>query len=132
MYDDGPQGASRWLDRTGAWADKLNSMPKYVVSSTVEHPRWGAGVVLNGDVVAQVAEVKRDVAGEIVVYASYQLVRSLIEHGLVDELRLFVFPVVLGGGERLFDGIDDRLPLRLAGARTLGVGLTFLNYEVVR
>jgi dihydrofolate reductase len=122
--------ASRWLDRSGEWADKLNTMPKYVVSTTLEQPRWGAGAVLSGDVVAEVAKVKQEVEGEIVVYASYQLVRTLIGHGLVDELRLFVFPVVLGSGQRLFDGIDDKLPLRLVGVRNIGVGLTFLNYEI--
>lgn len=124
--------ASRWLERPGAWADKLNGMPKYVVSTTLEQPRWGTGTVLNGDVVAEVAKVKRDVEGEIVVYASYQLVRTLVEHDLVDEFRLFVFPVVLGAGERLFDGIGEKVPLRLIGTRGIGVGLTFLDYEVVR
>lgn len=124
--------ASRWLERTGDWADKLNSMPKYVVSTTLEQPRWGAGTVLNGDVVAQVAKVKREVEGEIVVYASYQLVRTLVEHDLVDEFRLFVFPVVLGAGERLFDGIGEKVPLRLIGTRGIGEGLTFLDYEVAR
>ena len=120
----------RWRPRSGELADRLNTMPKYVVSTTLEQPRWGEGAVLSGDVVAEVAKVKREVEGEIVVYASYQLVRTLIEHGLVDELRLFVFPVVLGRGERLFDGIDDKLPLRLVGVRNIGVGLTFLNYEI--
>ena len=85
--------AARWLSRSGEWADRLNSLPKYVVSSTLEHPRWSNATVLNGDVVDEVSKLKQELDGEIVVYASYQLGRTLIEHDLVDELRLFVFPV---------------------------------------
>ncbi len=121
---------SRWASRTGVWADKLNSLPKYVVSSTLRHPVWTNATVLAGDLVHEVSMVKRDVAGEILVYASYQLVRSLLEHDLVDELRLVVFPVVLGAGERLFG--DTRTPLRLVDSRTIGAGLAFLTYQPVR
>ena len=88
--------ASRWSSRSGEWADKLNSMPKYVVSSDLEHPRWSNATVLKGDVAAGVSKLKQEIDGEILVYASYQLVRTLIEHDLADELRLVVFPVVLG------------------------------------
>ena len=124
--------ASRWPSRTGEWADKLNSMPKYVVSSTLGHPRWGNATILNHDVVNEVSELKQAVAGEILVYASYQLARTLLEHDLVDELRLVVFPVVLGAGERLFGETTVQKPMRLVDARTMGEGLAFLIYEFVR
>ena len=88
--------ATRWASRTGEWADRLNSLPKYVVSSTLQEPKWSNSTVLKGDVVSEVSKLRQELAGEIVVYASYQLGRTLIEHDLVDELRLFVFPVVLG------------------------------------
>jgi len=124
--------ASRWSGRSGEWADKLNSMPKYVVSSTLEHPRWSNATVLKGDVVAEVSKLKQELDGEILVYASYQLVRALMEHDLVDELRLMVFPVVLGAGERLFGETSDKKPLHLLDTRTVGDGLAFLTYELVR
>jgi dihydrofolate reductase len=124
--------AARWNDRTGEWADKLNSMPKYVVSSTPDQPRWRNATVLTGDVVAGIAELKRDIDGEILVYASYRLVRTLLEHDLADELRLVVFPVVLGAGDRLFGELPDKTPLRLLSTQTIGDGLAFLTYEIVR
>jgi dihydrofolate reductase len=124
--------ASRWSSRSGEWADKLNSMPKYVVSSTLEHPRWGNATVLKGDVVAEVSKLKQESDGEILIYASYQLARTLLEHDLVDELRLVVFPVVLGAGERLFGETNDKKPLRLLSTRTIGDGLAFLTYQPVR
>ena len=124
--------AARWLSRSGEWADRLNGLPKYVVSSTLERPRWSNATVLEGDVVDEVSKLKQELDGEIVVYASYQLGRTLIEHDLVDELRLFVFPVVLGAGERLFGETSDKKPMRLVDARTVGDGLAFLTYEVVR
>jgi dihydrofolate reductase len=124
--------ASRWSSRSGEWADKLNSMPKYVVSSTLEHPRWSNATVLKGDVVAEVSKLRQECDGEILVYASYQLVRTLMEYDLVDELRLVVFPVVLGAGERLFGETSDNKPLRLLSTRTIGDGLAFLTYELVR
>ena len=95
--------ATRWTARTGEWADRLNGLPKYVVSATLDAPRWGNSTVLRGDVVSEVAKLKQELAGEILVYASYQLGRTLLEHDLVDELRLTVFPVALGAGERLLD-----------------------------
>ena len=124
--------ASRWSSRSGAWADKLNSMPKYVVSSTLEHPRWSNATVLKGDVVAGVSKLKQELDGEILVYASYQLVHTLTEHDLVDELRLVVFPVMLGAGERFFGETSSKKPLRLLSTRTIGDGLAFLTYELVR
>ena len=124
--------AARWLSRSGEWADRLNGLPKYVVSSTLEQPRWSNATVLDGDVVDEVSKLKRELVGELVVYASYQLGRTLIEHDLVDELRLFVFPVVLGAGERLFGETSDKKPTRLVDAKTTGKGLAFLTYEFVR
>jgi dihydrofolate reductase len=122
--------AARWTNRTGEWADRLNSMPKYVVSSTLGEPHWSNATVLGGDVVDQVSKLKQQVDGDIVVYASGQLVRTLMEHGLVDELRLTVHPFVVGGGERLFGETSSRKSLRLIGNRTLGDGLAFLTYVV--
>ena len=124
--------ASRWASRSGTWADRLNSLPKYVVSSTLERPHWGNATVLKGDVVDEVSKLKQEFDGEIVVYASYQLARTLIDHDLVDELRLVVFPVVLGRGERLFGETSDMKPLHLLSTRTIGDGLAFLTYELVR
>jgi len=124
--------AARWLSKSGAWADRLNSLPKYVVSSTLQDPRWTNVTVLKGNVVDEVTRLKQELAGDIVVYASYQLGRTLIEHDLVDELRLFVFPVVLGAGERLFGETSDKKPIRLVDSRTVGDGLAFLTYEIVR
>jgi dihydrofolate reductase len=122
---------TRWRPRNGELADRINSMSKYVVSSTLEDPDWNNSTVLKGDVVAEISKLKQQVDGEIVVPASYQLGRTLMEHGLVDELRLVVFPVVLGAGERLFGETSDIKPMRLLDARTIGDGLAFLTYEIV-
>jgi dihydrofolate reductase len=124
--------ATRWSSRPGEWADRLNSLPKYIVSSTLEHPRWNNSTVLKGDVVTEVSKLKQELDGDILVYASYQLGRTLIEHDLVDELRLFVFPVVLGAGERLFGETSDQKAMRLVGTRTVGDGLIFVTYELIR
>jgi dihydrofolate reductase len=107
-------------------------MPKYVVSSTLEHPDWDNTMVLKGDVVTEVTKLKEELDGEIVVPASYQLGRTLIEHDLVDELRLVVFPVVLGAGERLFGETNAKKPMRLVSMRTIGDGLAFLTYQPLR
>src|SRR5271154_4410304 len=120
---------TRWNDRTGVWADRLNSLPKYVVSSTIQEAVWQNSTVLNGDVVKEVSELKQKVDGEILVYASYQLAHTLIEHDLADQLRLVVFPVVLGAGIRLFEQIGDRKPMRLVELRTVGGGLVFYAYD---
>ena len=122
--------AERWLSRTDEWADRLNSLPKYVVSSTIERSRWGNATVLTGDVVDEVSRLKQELDGEIVVYASYQLARTLIENDLVDELRLIVFPVLLGDGERLFGETADPKPMRLVGTATVGQGLARLTYDL--
>jgi dihydrofolate reductase len=124
--------AARWPSRSGELADRLNSLPKYVVSSTLADPDWNNSTVLKGDVVAEVAKLKDQLEGEIVVPASFQLVHTLIEHDLVDELRLKIFPVVLGAGERLFGETSDKKPMRLVDAQTLGDGVAFLTYELVR
>jgi dihydrofolate reductase len=124
--------AARWPGRDGVLADRLNSMPKYVVSSTLEQARWSNATVLKGDVTDEVAKLKQEVDGDILVYASYQLARTLIEHDLVDEVRLVVFPVLLGAGERLFGETSDKKPLRLIETKTVGEGLPFVAYEVVR
>jgi dihydrofolate reductase len=123
--------AQRWSARDGEWADRLNAMPKYVVSATLDEPRWANSTVLGGDVVEEVARLKQALDGEIIIYASFQLGRLLIEHDLVDEIRLTVFPVLLGAGERLFGELGDKRPMRLAGATTIGDGLVFLTYEMV-
>ena len=110
----------------------MNSLPKYVVSSTLDDPDWNNSTVLKGDVVNEVSKLKQELDGDIVVSASYQLGRTLIEHDLVDELRLVVFPVVLGAGERLFGETSDKKPMRLVDTQTIGDGLAFLTYEFVR
>ena len=123
--------AARWPSRSGELADRLNSLPKYVVSSTLADPDWNNSTVLKGDVVAEVAKLKDDLEGEIVVPASFQLVHTLIDHDLVDELRLKIFPVVLGAGERLFGETSDKKPLRLVHTQTVGDGIAFLTYQSV-
>jgi len=122
----------RWGPRSGELADRLNSMPKYVVSSTLVEPDWNNTTVLEGDVVEEVTNLKRELDGEIVIPASYQLGRTLIEHDLVDALRLVVFPVVLGAGERFFSEDSDKRPMRLVDTKGIGDGLVLLNYEFIR
>jgi len=124
--------AARWPSRSGELADRLNSLPKYVVSSTLEDPDWSNSTVLKGDAVDAVTKLKQELAGEIVVPASFQLVRTLMEHNLVDELRLKIYPVALGAGERLFGETSDMKPLRLVDTQTVEVDIVFLTYEVVR
>jgi dihydrofolate reductase len=123
---------ARWSSRSGEWADRLNGLPKYVVSSTLTEPTWTNATVLTGDAIGEISRLKQEIQGEIVVYASRTLVGALMEHDLVDELRLIVFPVVLGAGERLFGETHDEKPLRLIDARTVGAGLARLVYEVLR
>jgi dihydrofolate reductase len=122
----------RWRPRTGELADRLNSMPKYVVSSTLQEPDWNNSRVLKGDVVTEVSKLKQELDGEIVVPASYQLGRTLIEHDLVDEVRLVVFPVLVGDGERLFGETAGKKPMRLVEAKTIGDGLVYLTYTFIR
>ena len=107
----------------------MNSLPKYIVSSTLEDLKWTNATVLKGEVVSEVSKLKQQRQGEIIVYASRPLVHTLMEHDLVDELRLTVFPVALGAGERLFGETSDKRPLRLTDTRTIGHGLAYLTYE---
>jgi dihydrofolate reductase len=123
---------TRWNGREGAWADRLNSLPKYVVSATLVDPVWTNSTVLKGDVVDEVATLKREIDGEIVVYASWRLVQTLIEHDLADELRLMIYPVMLGAGERLFGETSDKKSMRLLSTRSIGGGLAYLTYELIR
>ncbi len=112
--------------------DRLNSLPKYVVSSKLEEHHWTNVTILRGEVVGEVRKLKQRIDGEIVVYASRPLVHTLMEHDLVDELRLTVFPVALGAGERLFGETSDKRPLRLLRTKTIGNGLAHLTYERAR
>ena len=123
---------ARWRPRSGALADRLNSLPKYVVSSTLQDAEWNNSMVLKGDVLDEVSKLRQDLSGEIIVPASFQLVCALLEHDLVDELRLKIFPVVLGAGERLFGETSDKKPMRLVDSKTIGDGLAFLTYQFVR
>jgi dihydrofolate reductase len=122
----------RWRPRSGELADRLNSIPKYVVSSTLVDPEWNNTTVLSGDVVDEIVKLKQELAGDIIVPASHQLGRTLIEHDLVDEVRLVVFPVVLGAGERFFGETGGKKPMRLVESRTIGDGLALLTYQFVR
>jgi len=124
--------AARWPSRSGDLADRLNSLPKYVVSSTLEHPDWNNSTVLKGDVLNEVSKLKHELKREVVVPASFQLVRTLMEHDLVDELRLKIFPVVLGAGERLFGETSDKKAMRLVDTQTVDGDVLLLTYEVVR
>jgi dihydrofolate reductase len=123
--------ASRWQSRRGEWADRLNTMPKYVVSSSLNDPKWSNSTVLNGDAVSEISKLKQEIDGEIIVYASCQLVHTLIDHDLVDELRLVLFPVVLGAGRRLFGGTSGTKPMRLVRLDTIGNGLALVVYQPV-
>jgi dihydrofolate reductase len=124
--------AGRWPSRTGELAGRLNSMPKYVVSSTLEDPGWDNSTVLKGDLIDEVSKLRQDLTGEIVVVASFQLVRTLMEHELVDELRLKIYPVVLGAGERLFGETNDVKPMRLVDISTIDGDVVCLTYGAVR
>ena len=121
--------AAAWPSREGEFADKFNNMPKYVVSSTLEDPEWNNSTVLQGDVAEEVSKLRERVDGDIVVHGSARLVQTLVEHDLVDELRLMVFPVVLGSGKRLFGDTSDKKPLRLADSKMVGDGIAILVYE---
>ena len=123
--------AARWPSRSGELADRLNDMPKYVVSSTLTDPYWKNSTVLSGDVVQEVSKLKEELEGKVVIAGSIQLVRTLMENDLIDELRLMIYPVVLGAGERLFAETSDQRPVRLVETRTVD-DLAYLIYEVVR
>lgn len=118
--------------RTGEWADRLRSLPKYVVtSSALDGPDWNNSTVLKGDLADEVSTLKRQVDGDIVVYGSGRLVHTLWEHDLVDELRLMTYPVVVGAGERLFGETGGATPLRLIETRPVGEALALLTYQVL-
>ena len=121
--------AAAWPTRDGEFADKFNTMPKYVVSSTLRDPSWNNTTVLDGDVVQDVSRLREDTGGDLVVHGSRQLVQTLLENDLVDELRLMVYPVMLGAGARLFGDTSDKKPLALVEARTVGDGITIMIYR---
>ena len=121
--------AEAWPSREGEFADRFNTMPKYVVSSTLEDPGWTNTTVLKGDVAEEVAKLKEEQDGEVVVHGSAQLVQALLENDLVDELRLMVFPVVLGAGRRLFGDTSDKKTLELVDSQVVGDGVAILTYR---
>jgi dihydrofolate reductase len=121
--------AARWPSRTGALADRLNSLPKYVVSATLEDPSWNNSTVVKGDMLDEVSKLKDGLTGDIVIPASIGVVRTLMEHDLVDQMRLKVFPVVLGAGERLFGETSGKKLMRLVDTRTLDGDTAYLTYE---
>jgi dihydrofolate reductase len=121
--------AKAWPSREGEFADKFNSMPKYVVSSTLTDPEWKNTTVLGSDLAAEVKKVRDEHQGDVVVHGSPRLVQALLEHDLVDELRLMVFPVVLGAGKRLFGGTSDKKSLRLVDSKIVGDGVAILVYQ---
>ena len=121
--------ADAWPSREGEFADKFNNMPKFVVSTTVDGSQWNNSTVLEGDVADEVSKLREDQEGDVVVHGSAQLVQTLLEHDLVDELRLMVFPVVLGSGKRLFGETSEKRRLRLADSMTVGDGVNILIYE---
>jgi len=123
--------AARWPSRTGEFADRFNAMPKYVVSSSLKDPDWNNSTVLAGDVIQEVSKLKEELDGEIVVAGSTRLARTLMENDLVDELRLMIYPVVLGAGERLFSEATDQRPVRLVETRTVD-DLAYLTYKAIR
>jgi dihydrofolate reductase len=124
--------AAAWPTMEGEFADKLNSMPKYVISSTLEQPEWNNTTVLGGDLVDEVSKLRESVSGDVVVHGSARLVQGLLEHDLVDELRLMVYPVVLGSGKRLFGKTTDKKRVRLTATQVVGDGIVIHTYEAVR
>ena len=123
--------AAAWPSRTDefGFADKFNSMPKYVVSSTLKNPEWNNTTVLEGDVVEAVSKLKQEQDGDIVVHGSPRLVQTLVEHDLVDQYNLMVFPVVLGAGKRFFGETTDKKALRLVDSKVVGDGVAILVYQ---
>jgi dihydrofolate reductase len=121
--------AAAWPEREGEFADLFNGMPKYVVSSTLGEPEWNNTTVIDGDIPEQIGKLRESVDGDIVVHGSAQLAQALIEHDLVDELRLMVFPVVLGDGKRLFGDTSDKKRLTLAESKVVGDGVAILVYR---
>jgi dihydrofolate reductase len=124
--------ADAWPSRDGEFADKFNSMPKYVVSSTLTDPEWTNSTVLRGDLEEAIASVKERHDGDIVVHGSAKLVQGLLERDLVDELRLMVYPVFLGSGKRIFGETSDKKPLQLVDSKIVGDGVAILVYQPKR
>jgi dihydrofolate reductase len=126
--------AAAWptMEGMGEFGEKMNNMPKYVFSSTLQNADWTNTTILNGDLAEAVSKLKRDVDGIILVAGSAQLVQGLLEHELVDELRLMVFPVVLGSGKRLFGSTEGKQRMRLTDSKTVGDGVAILIYEPAR
>ncbi|HEY8624543.1 MAG TPA: dihydrofolate reductase family protein [Solirubrobacteraceae bacterium] len=121
--------AAAWPTMQGEFADKFNSMPKYVISSTLEQPEWNNTTVLGGELVDEVSKLRESSSGDVVVHGSAQLVQALLEHDLLDELRLMVYPVVLGSGKRLFGPTSDKKRLRLTDTKLVGDGIVIHTYE---
>ena len=121
--------AAAWPSMKGEFSDKFNALPKYVVSSTLKKGDWGNTTVLNGDMVEQVTNLKKIVDGNIVVHGSAKLVQGLLENNLLDELRLMIFPVILGSGKRLFGDTTDKKRLQLMDSKKVGDGVAILTYE---
>src|SRR5262249_2340176 len=124
--------AAAWPSREGEFADKFNDMPKYVVSSTLGEPAWNNTTVLSGDLVEEVTKVRENADGDVYVHGSMQLAQALLEHDLVDELHLMVFPVVLGSGKRLFAETTAKKPLELVDSKIVGDGVAILVYRPQR
>jgi dihydrofolate reductase len=125
--------AAAWPTMQGEFADKFNGMPKYVVSSTLadEQASWSNTTVLRGVLAEEVAKLRESADGELVVHGSAQLVQGLLELGLIDELRLMVFPVVLGSGKRLFGESEQKQSMRLTSSQIVGDGIAILVYETL-
>jgi dihydrofolate reductase len=123
--------ADAWPSRTGEFADKFNSMPKFVVSTTLEDPEWNNTTVIKGNVAEEVSKLKQRSGGDIVIHGSAQLVQTLLEDDLIDEYRLMVFPIVLGSGKRLFRDTDKATTLKLVDSKTVGAGVLILTYQPV-
>jgi dihydrofolate reductase len=121
--------AKAWPSRDGEFADKLNSMPKYVISSTLKKADWNNSTVLNGRVIEEVTKLRKKLNGNIVVHGSAQLVQALVANDLIDELRLMVFPAILGSGKKLFGQMDQKKSMKLISSQTVGDGVEILIYE---
>jgi len=121
--------AKAWPSMTGEFADKFNSMPKYVISSTLKKADWNHSTILSGDVTEEIVKLKKRLTGNIVVHGSATLVQTLAANGLIDELRLMVFPVILGSGKKLFGEMDQKKPMKLVGSQTVGDGVAILIYQ---
>ena len=121
--------AKAWPSVKNDFADKFNSMPKYVISSTLKKADWNNSTILSGDVIEEITKLKKKLKGNIVVHGSAQLVQALVANDLIDELRLMVFPVILGSGKKLFGEMDEKKSMKLISSQTVGDGVGILIYE---